>query len=236
MRLGEFDPIEMNDYNKISTDIIQSELHRNLVRQTTLQSFVLLKNQDHFLPIHNPKIFSKVLFLGPMSNNSIQQYGDYSPTADPHYVTTPFISLQNFFFNTSYKQACLDGTKCLKYNQTDIINYLKMNIFDLIILTLGTGQDIEREGNDCASMNLPNHQTELLQHVLNTINSDKTNVLFPIISASPLDIQIGEQSNSIQAIIQLGFGAQELSAALQMAIIGEGMSKFGRLLYTWPKN
>ena len=30
--------------------------------------------------------------------------------------------------------------KCLKYNQTDIVNYLEHNIFDLIILSLGTGQ------------------------------------------------------------------------------------------------
>jgi beta-glucosidase len=71
MRPGEFDPIEMNDYNKIPMDVIQSELHRNLARQTTLQLFVLLKNQDNFLPIRNPKIFSNVLFLGAMSNNSV---------------------------------------------------------------------------------------------------------------------------------------------------------------------
>jgi beta-glucosidase len=235
MRLGEFDPIEMNDYNQISMDIIQSELHRNLARQTTLQSFVLLKNQNHFLPIRNSKIFPNVLFLGPMSNNSLQQYGDYFPTVNPDYVTTPLSSLQDHFLNISYNQACLDGTKCLKYNQTDLINYLKMNIFDLIILSLGTGQDIESEGNDRASMNLPNNQTQLLQDVLNIIDPDKTKILFLIISASPLDIQIAEQSNSIQAIIQLGFGAQELGTALQMAIIGEGISKFGRLPYTWPK-
>ncbi len=120
---------------------------------------------------------------------------------DSHHVTTPLSSLQDNFLNTSYNQACLDGIKCLKYNQTDIINYLKMNIFDLIILSFGTGQDIESERNDHASMNLPNNQTKLLQDVLNTINPDKTKILFLIISASPLDIQIAEQSNSIQATI-----------------------------------
>ena len=235
MRLGEFDPIEMNDYNKISMDVIQSELHRNLARQATLQSFVLLKNQGRFLPIRNPELFSRVLFLGPMSNNSLQQYGDYAPVVDPTYVTTPLSSLKENFSNANYNQACLDGTPCLKYNQTDILNYLKMNIFDLIILSLGTGQIIEMEGHDRASMDLPNHQAQLLQDVLNTVDRNRTKVLLLIVSASPLDIQIAEQSNSIQAIIQLGFGSQELGAALQMAIIGEGMSKFGRLPYTWPK-
>ncbi|CAF1102480.1 unnamed protein product [Rotaria sordida] len=235
MRLGEFDPIEMNDYNKISMDIIQSDLHRNLARQITLQSFVLLKNQENLLPIHNPNRFSNVLFLGPMSNNPIQQYGDYSPIVDPYYVTTPLSSLQDCFLNTSYNEACLDGTRCLNYNQTDIINYLKINVFDLIILSLGTGQAIEGEGNDRVSMNFPNNQSQLLEDVLNTINSNKTKILLLIISGAPVDIQLAEESNQIQAILQLGFGAQELGEALKMAIIGDGISKFGRLPYTWPK-
>ncbi|CAF0932080.1 unnamed protein product [Rotaria sp. Silwood1] len=235
MRLGEFDPIEMNDYNKISMDIIQSDSHRYLARQTTLQSFVLLKNQEDFLPIRNPKLFLNVLFLGPMSNNPIQQYGDYSPIVDPYYVTTPLSSLQDCFLNTSYNEACLDGTKCLNYSQIDIINYLKTNSFDLIILSLGTGQEIEGEGNDRASMNLPNNQSQLLKDVLNTIDSSKTKILLLIISGTPVDIQSAEESNQIQAILQLGFGAQELGEALKMAIIGDGISKFGRLPYTWPK-
>ncbi|UJR28074.1 hypothetical protein I4U23_009330 [Adineta vaga] len=235
MRLGEFDPPEMNDYNKIPMDIIQCDSHRNLARQTALQSFVLLKNQENFLPIRNPELFRNVLILGPMSNNPMQQYGDYSPIIDPYYVTTPLSSLQDSFLNSSYNEACLDGTKCLKYNQTDIINYLKTNVFDLIILSVGTGPDIESEGNDRATMNLPNNQSQLLQDVLNTIDSMRTKILLLTISGTPVDIQIAQQSDKIQAILHLGFGAQELGEALKMAIIGEGISKFGRLPFTWPK-
>jgi beta-glucosidase len=170
-----------------------------------------------------------------MSNNSVQQYGDYAPLLDPLYVTTPLSSLQDSFLLSSYNPACLDGTKCLKYNQTDIVNYLEHNVFDLIILSLGTGQDIEREGYDRATMDLPNNQSQLLDDVLNVINPEKTKILLLIFSAGPLDIQIAEESNSVQAIIQLGFGAQELGEALKAAIIGDGLSKFGRLPYTWPK-
>ena len=236
MRLGEFDPPEMNEYTKIPMDVIQCELHRTLARQATLQSFVLLKNYNKFLPIRNPQMFPKVLFLGPMANNSEQQYGDYAPNLDPSYVTTPLSSLQNSFTSSSYNAACLDGTKCLKYNHTDIVNYLEHNAFDLIILSLGTGQDMEREGYDRASMDLPNNQSQLLEDVLHVINHEKTKILLLIMSASPLDIQIAQKSEAVQAIIQLGFGAQELGEALKTAIIGDGLSKFGRLPYTWPKN
>lgn len=235
MRLGEFDPPEMNDYTKIPMDVIQSDSHRMLARLVTLESFVLLKNQDNLLPIRHPKIYSKVLFLGPMANNPIQQYGDYSPVVNPFYVTTPLSSLQDSFLLTDYKQACLDGTKCSSYNQTEIINYLKTTEFNLIVLCLGTGQEIEGEGNDRATMDLPNYQAQLLQDVISTIDSDRTKVLLLLVSGSPLDIQLAQQSNSIQAIVQLGFGSQELGNALKLAIIGDGLSKFGRLPYTWPK-
>ena len=49
--LGEFDPEEMNPYNKIGMDIIQSAEHRELAIQAAMMSFVLLKNKDDILPL-----------------------------------------------------------------------------------------------------------------------------------------------------------------------------------------
>lgn len=50
MRLGEFDPPEMNPYNKIDVDVIQSQTHRDLAITAATKSFVLLKNTNKFLP------------------------------------------------------------------------------------------------------------------------------------------------------------------------------------------
>lgn len=50
MRLGEFDPPEMNPYSKLNLSVVQSEAHRNLSVEATLKSFVLLKN-DNVLPL-----------------------------------------------------------------------------------------------------------------------------------------------------------------------------------------
>ena len=51
MRLGEFDPPEMNPYTNISIEVIQSESHRLLAIQAAKMSFVLLKNEKNLLPI-----------------------------------------------------------------------------------------------------------------------------------------------------------------------------------------
>ena len=51
MRLGEFDPEDMNPYNKINTSVIQSEEHRELAIKAAMRSFVLLKNDKNILPL-----------------------------------------------------------------------------------------------------------------------------------------------------------------------------------------
>lgn len=45
MRLGEFDPPEMNPYRQLDpAEVVESEAHRNLAVEAALKSFVLLKN------------------------------------------------------------------------------------------------------------------------------------------------------------------------------------------------
>lgn len=51
MRLGLFDPPEMNPYNKIDMSEVQSKSHRDLAILAAQKSFVLLKNTDKFLPL-----------------------------------------------------------------------------------------------------------------------------------------------------------------------------------------
>jgi len=51
MRLGDFDPVEMNPYSKIDMSIVLSPEHRELAVQAASMSFVLLKNVNGYLPI-----------------------------------------------------------------------------------------------------------------------------------------------------------------------------------------
>lgn len=50
MRLGEFDPPNMNPYSKLNLSVIQSPQHRQLSLKAAMQSIVLLKN-DGLLPL-----------------------------------------------------------------------------------------------------------------------------------------------------------------------------------------
>jgi len=54
MRLGDFDPPEMNPYSTIDKSVVLSESHHELAIQAASMSFVLLKNLYKYLPIRKP--------------------------------------------------------------------------------------------------------------------------------------------------------------------------------------
>ena len=51
MRLGEFDPPEMNPYSYLDLSLVQSVNHRQIAMEAAKKSFVLLKNKNDFLPL-----------------------------------------------------------------------------------------------------------------------------------------------------------------------------------------
>ena len=73
----------MVPHAKISEDVIDSENHRHLAKQVALESIVLLKNDDNFLPI--TKEVESIAVIGP--NADTAQFGNYSGL--PSYKVSP---------------------------------------------------------------------------------------------------------------------------------------------------
>ena len=51
MRLGEFDPAEMNPYTKLDLTEVESAEHQSLAVEAAGKTFVLLKNSGQLLPL-----------------------------------------------------------------------------------------------------------------------------------------------------------------------------------------
>lgn len=75
--------------------------------------------------------------IGPMANNTAQQFGDYSPDIDNQYTTTPLDGLRKMAENVQYTSGCPDN-RCIKYNQTDVKN--AVNNAEAVFVCLGTGE------------------------------------------------------------------------------------------------
>ncbi len=82
MRLGLFDPVEMNPYNKIPVSVVGCEKHSQLALQAAREALVLLKNDKNILPLNLKKI-KKIGILGINTQNC--EFGDYSgiPVIEP---------------------------------------------------------------------------------------------------------------------------------------------------------
>lgn len=51
LRLGEFDPPEMNPYRALGMDTVQSPAHQALALEAAIKTLVLLKNAEDTLPL-----------------------------------------------------------------------------------------------------------------------------------------------------------------------------------------
>ena len=75
MRLGMFDPPELDPYSKINENELNSPAHRALARQVANESMVLLKN-DGILPLKTSGI--KIAVVGPLANQTKVLLGNYN--------------------------------------------------------------------------------------------------------------------------------------------------------------
>ncbi|MEI8204373.1 MAG: glycoside hydrolase family 3 C-terminal domain-containing protein [Bacteroidota bacterium] len=77
MKLGMFDPPAMNPYSNIAASEIESPEHRKLALKVAHQSIVLLKNQNHFLPL-NANTIKSIAVIGPYIQRDDVLYGNYN--------------------------------------------------------------------------------------------------------------------------------------------------------------
>ena len=90
-RLGMFDPSDKVPYNKINPDENDSPEHRMLSIVAAQQTMVLLKNENHILPLK--KNIKSVAVIGPNADNPEVMYGNYNGT--PSKYVTPLQGIKN---------------------------------------------------------------------------------------------------------------------------------------------
>ena len=231
MRLGEFDPPEMNPYKRLNvSDFVQSDAHRRLSLRAALESFVLLKNdKERGLPIKSPKQTACV--VGPFSDNPKFYFGHYSPKIMEKYVVTPLKGIRKFMGQRQIKSAsgCKDAS-CKSYNSKDVIR--ACSGANLAVVCLGTGAIIEREHYDRSDINLPGNQLQLLKDAVDSAQGYTVLVLY---SAGPVDISWAKENEKVVAVLQNFFPGQSAGTALAMVLTGK-YNPAGRLPYTWPAN
>ncbi|XP_064628151.1 uncharacterized protein LOC135487892 isoform X2 [Lineus longissimus] len=204
----------------------KSPAHRELSIQAAMKSFVMLKN-DNQLPL---RLKIKTLaIVGPMADNPLQLFGDYSPTPDTRFIVTPYKGLKSLANVTKFAAGCL-APSCSTFSARDIQQAVQDT--DLTIVCLGTGVALVSENRDRKNFDLPGKQSDLLTYA---IDNSPGKVIVLLFSAGPLHISIAVGNPKVTAIFQCFFPAQATGEALRRIFLGSRAetNPAGRLPYTW---
>jgi beta-glucosidase len=96
-RLGMFDEAAKVPYSNIGMDQVANESHEKLALEAAEKSLVLLKNENHLLPL--TKVPANIAVIGPASDDPDVMLGNYYGT--PRHLITPLAGIQKRFGDQS---------------------------------------------------------------------------------------------------------------------------------------
>jgi beta-glucosidase len=82
LRLGEFDPPELDPYRSLEPDLVNCPAHRQLAHEAARQAIVLLKHECHVLPL--TKATQRIAVIGPLAGTLSEDW--YAGTL-PYQIT-----------------------------------------------------------------------------------------------------------------------------------------------------
>ena len=228
IKLGLLDPPEMVPYASIrdGEEPWFSAKNKQLVQLVTRKSIVLLKNDNHFLPLDKTKIKS-IAVIGPYANQVLLDW--YSGT--PPYTISVFEGLKNKLGDsvavqwTTGKDA--DSVKWLAQHSAAVIVVVGNHPWCNAPWEQCPVPSDGREAVDRKTVYL--EQEDLIKEIFR-LNS-KTAVV--LIASFPYAITWTQ--HNMPAIIQVTHCSQEEGAAIADVLFGD-YNPGGRLVQTWPRS
>jgi len=234
-RLGMFDPVEMVKYAQIPVTVLESQPHKDHALKMARESIVLLRNQNHLLPLSTD--VRKIAVLGPNADNANTQLGNYN--GQPSVVTTVLQGI---------KDKIKDTTKIFYSRATNFVDTTEPDFgklidsvkdADVLIYVGGISPRLEGEemrvtqqgfsGGDRTTIALPTVQTNFLKALKQTGKP----IVFIIMTGSA--VAFPWEAENIPAIINAWYGGQAAGTAVADVLFGD-YDPSGRLPVTFYKS
>ncbi len=232
-KLGMFDPQDLNPYNSIPYDVVDSKENRALAREAAARSVVLLKNNG-VLPLKND--LNRYYVVGPNSASIDALLGNYFG------VNSNIIT-----FLEGITAAVAPGSQ-VQYSPGTTLDRKNVNPVDwstgeaaesdVTIIGMGLTRHIEGEEGESISSpyfgdrldyNIPENQLDYLRK----IKSHGKPVVAIITGGSPMNLS--EVHELADAVLLAWYPGEEGGNAIADIIFGK-LSPSGRLPITFPKS
>lgn len=239
-RLGLFENPMKDASETDEQNLLLCPGHRSLARECAEKSFVLLKNEENFLPLNKEK--ETIAVIGPFADSKLINgawsfFGD-----DGNCISLKEAVLENYpQCPVSFAAGCPmtePGTPVLGFQKEAPKETLDMDIAidealtlaksaDKVILALGEHREYTGEGASKADITLPPCQLELLKQVCQ-VNPNTGVVLF---GGRPLDIR--DVKKHAKAILAVWMPGTEGGNAIARTLFGDSVPS-GKLSMSFP--
>ena len=241
-KLGLFDdPYKFCDTKRRKKDIFTDE-HRAEARRIAAETFVLLKNQDHLLPL---KKEGKIALIGPLANTRSNMAGTWCVAMTPERYSTLKEAMEQAL-NGKAQLLYAQGSNITRDEALQVAAEFGKTIprvndeqakaealrvaqqADVIVAAMGECADMSGECASRADLQMPDVQRELLQEL---VTLGKPVVLLHF-SGRPT-VMSWEQQH-VPAIMNVWFGGSEAGAAICDVLFGDKVPS-GRLTMSMPQ-
>jgi beta-glucosidase len=199
--------------------------HQLVARQVADEGIVLLKNDNHVLPLDPAKI-SNILVIGPSADRKFctPGAGGSSWVAGPYEITTLAGIRAVLGEKTTYLSTDSQGAAGPDWSVIDPA----VQKADAVVVVGGIDLSLDTEGTDRKDLHFPTDQQSLIEHVSKL--NQKTIVV--LINGSPLEI--GDWLGDVPALVEAWYPGMEGGNAIADVLFGK-VDPSGRLSFSWPK-
>jgi len=245
-KLGLFDdPYKYCNEQRSATEVFTAA-NRAEARKIASQSFVLLKNNNHILPLSAGK---KIALVGPLANAKENMTGTWSVGADNAQSVSLLKGLTDAIGSNGKlvyaKGSNLEDDEEMQKRQTmfgkDIARdgrtaeqMIQEAISisadaDVIVAALGEGAESSGESASKSEIDIPYAQKRLLKALLATGKP----VVLVLFNGRPLTLSW--ESENVPAILDVWFAGSEAGDAIADALLGK-VNPSGKLSMSFPRN
>jgi len=217
---------------------INTAEHGKTVYDIAAESIVLLKNDEHLLPLNTSSIKS-IAVIGDNATHTFH-LGGFGAGVKARYEITPLAGLQNRLgkkvdikfaqgYSGFYRQHGRNVNEPTKPADTAMVaEAAKLaKSTDMAILFIGGNRDYESEGSDRKDLSLPFGE----QYLVDQVTAANPNTIVVVVGGAPYDI--GKIKKNNHTIVWSWYNGSEGGNALADVLLGK-VDPSGKLPFTFP--
>ena len=242
-KLGLFaDPYKYCDTLRAEKELYTPE-HRAVAREVAAETFVLLKNENHLLPLEEK---GKIALIGPMADARNNMCGMWSMTCTPSRHGTLLEGIRsavgdkaeilyakgsNVYYDAEMEKGAVGIRPLERGNDQQLLAEALRTAAraDVIVAAVGECAEMSGESPSRTNLEIPDAQQDLLKALVKTGKP----VVLLLFTGRPL--LLNWESEHIPSILNVWFGGSETGDAVADVLFGKAVP-CGKLTTTFPRS